>query len=474
MAKRQGHQFKKLDPDMYHEDWNGLPKITLQNGANLEELHMRETFIVKLSFYRPEHCTGTGFYINIPDVRRDWYTCNSNNPAPTNSKDRTEGKCHHIILTAGHNLIGDDRNLSTNVKIERAEFEEKENEKKEIETVIKKTWIDVSEDQVMICDSYRKNPGPDNSRNDWGAIFLESDGRPHGFGINLLLGLDDREDGCQSLIQRVLQKNQVTIAGHLTKGSIRTTTGPGSVCSTGQIEYEAQTEPGISGSPVWVPYQGLATVVAIHAYGGRGRSKRSRGTRISFELLETVYKRAGLGYFSKVLKASQTKKDGEAVKYPKGLYLRFPGPGSRARVRLGADGLQTTFDVLPAATQPSSGPAKRIVYYAFRFHAKNRRWVLWNSDQKTVSLVSSPHPACLVRLSDGKKFTTSFQVACARREGSRPEVLLQLGTKRLRIEDEDMGIAAETSEVVLAEFPAMQMHPKAGFYNHFWFEDSEM
>ncbi|KAL7932155.1 hypothetical protein V8C35DRAFT_323372 [Trichoderma chlorosporum] len=457
---------EKIGAEFWNKDWYSSPEIISQNGANLEEMHQREMFIVKVTFDRSgERCTGTGFYVNIPEARYGWYTCDGNNPTSRRSQNPGNlSQTYDIILTAGHNLIAVDGQTSKNIQVERVTITT-ENGKLKYDD----EKIPVSESQVMISEKYRQSPGEHNSQNDWGVLFLEPKGGARGFGINLLFGLDDQQGKNESLIQRALKNHQVTIAGYQSTGSIQATSGTGYVRSTGEVEYEAQTAPGISGSPVWLPYQGLSTVIAIH-----------KGSRISFELLEQLYRRANLGYFSKSLKATQTDKVGGEVNFAKGLYLRFPDPGGRGRVRFGAEGLQTRFDILPALTEPAKEAKSDTgdrVHYVFRLHgteeeekSKRYQWVLWNLDLNKVNLVRSIHPSCLVKLLDGRKLAESFQVVYSggQNVGKDGYYTLTMGTKYLRVEDEDMGIPVETSEVTLHKNKALKRFET---YNHFRFED---
>ncbi|RFU80606.1 hypothetical protein TARUN_1561 [Trichoderma arundinaceum] len=437
---------KEIGAEFWHNDWHKSPEVNSHKGSKLEEMHQRQMLIVKLTFDRPTRCTGTGFYVNIPEVKPGWYTCDGDGSASARGQNLENTKQRYdIILTAGHNLIGDDGQMSKNIHVERVTIVAENGN-----LVYNKDDIPVSESQVMISEKYRQNPGTYNSHNDWRVILVEANDGMHGFGINLPFGLDNKEGENESLIQQALKSHQVTIAGYQPQGPIKSTSGPGRVGRAGEIEYEAQTEPGISGSPVWLPYQGLDTVIAIH-----------RGSRIRFELLEQLYRRTNLGYFSKSLKATQAERVGNIVDYAKGIYLRFPGPGGRAKVRLGAEGLQTTFDVLPVLTEPAKTNESNTgdrVHYVFRMHgaeeggeSRSHQWVLWNIDLNKVSLVQNIHPACLVKLLDGRKLAESFQVVYTGGQNlnNRDYYALTVETKRLRIEDEDMGIPTETSEVSL-------------------------
>ncbi|KAF2965994.1 hypothetical protein GQX73_g7584 [Xylaria multiplex] len=451
-------QWVRLSPEFWSEKYLKEPEVVIGNGTNIENLHIKKTFIVKLTFNQPTACSGTGFFVNIPrpNVEGD-------------KKERT--MFPRIILTAAHNLIGNDKQLSRDLEIEYCVANDRDDKESFANNTMK-----VTNDQIFISEKYKDNPGPHNSMHDWGFLILGEEPYPRGFGLSLLFSLTDQDMSERSLLRRVLQKNGVHILGHSDAGDNQITSGPGIISTTGEIEYEAETKKGISGSPVWVPYEGLATVIAIHAYGPE-RSRRSRGTRISFGLLQELYSQARLVYFSRALKAVRVPipKPGVVNYFPKGVYLHFPCINSRAKVHYGNIGLHTTFDIIPALTHPSPSAT---VQHAFLLHEAGgngndkMRWVLWNVETNKVTAIDHIHPACLVELIPGKQSTKSFQVAIPKVTGKNKTVILLLGAQRLQIEDEELGIPAVSSEVSMVEINCMQVPPKLKDhqFNHFRFE----
>lgn len=108
----------------------------------------------------------------------------------------------------------------------------------------------------FISAAYRNNPTHESAEFDYGAIFVpklkKSDVR--GFGFALKLGHDN------------LQKKDLAISGYRAKtpqGHPVISTGSCMGCWENQLEYKVNTEQGLSGSPVYMPYRGHEAVVAI-------------------------------------------------------------------------------------------------------------------------------------------------------------------------------------------------------------------
>ena len=111
--------------------------------------------------------------------------------------------------------------------------------------------------EIFVSVSYKKTPNHSNAENDYGAILIrkETDSSPpRGFGFALKLGHDN------------LRKNNMDLSGYRvgsTPGQPVTSTGRCIGCRENQLEYEIQTEKGLSGSPVFMPYKGHETAIAI-------------------------------------------------------------------------------------------------------------------------------------------------------------------------------------------------------------------
>lgn len=110
--------------------------------------------------------------------------------------------------------------------------------------------------EAFLSASYKKKPSHGNMENDFGAILVpkSSDLKPRGFGFALKLGHDNLLD------------EDLDISGYRVSsepGQPITSTGPCIGCQENQLEYDVLTEKGLSGSPVFMPYKGHETAVAI-------------------------------------------------------------------------------------------------------------------------------------------------------------------------------------------------------------------
>ena len=176
---------------------------------------------------------GTGFYINLPGAKED------------------------IILTAGHNLISETKQRSTSLCVLGSAVP-----------------ITVPDEKFKICSRYEDDPGPKQAVYDYGAIFVPRGANHYnqpklGFGYSLKLGIDEdlkgrvHVTGYKGREKKANPKNRPaggaasSSLGELVESSGRYA-GDGS-----QLLYEADTEQGMSGSPVWVEHNGYPTVVGI-------------------------------------------------------------------------------------------------------------------------------------------------------------------------------------------------------------------
>lgn len=110
---------------------------------------------------------------------------------------------------------------------------------------------------------------------------------------------------------------------------------------------------------------GLSDKPSLFSNNGPARHCRgSRGTRLNETVLETIFDWVGVGYKNKSLKAflppNVPSKD---------LYLRFlPEPDQpNAWVRVGSEGLDTRFDILPAYAPTSALDNSPLYAFRFRF-----------------------------------------------------------------------------------------------------------
>lgn len=252
-----------LDPELYHADYLDGPKTELEFGSKKDNPKTWFSFVVGLKMGKKGTCLlppnrslwasldcfqslmasdkngsmadyhGTGFFLSLPDAKY-------------------KQKDVKIVLTAGHNLIGEDGKKATTIEMTSKE--------------LGKTW-QVHEEMVEVCEKYDATSNQDGSPNDWGVIFIpteqigQKDSRNLGFEFSLpfALQLPFEKPGAETKID---------------VGGFKQTTKPNPdyihsrlhfFWSTKQhLVYEkGGTEPGMSGSPLWITCNKLLTVVGI-------------------------------------------------------------------------------------------------------------------------------------------------------------------------------------------------------------------
>jgi hypothetical protein len=230
-----------------HPDWarqDGLQENDDDDddrGPSLNYLDMDiiNDWVVKLTFEkvinnRTEYLTGSGFFLNLPNINRN------------------------VILTAAHNLISNGiRTLNLKLIYNNPFKMDPNNSDKVIFADDKKPAIieipvdntDQSDD-VHICRVL-------GTRWHYAVICIPrtSEG-PRGFGFSL------------KLAHKKSFNENFHVSGF--KGTMMKTLRP-FTCSASNMTYQEQysiiyqskTEAGMSGSPVWVEYKGYPTVVAV-------------------------------------------------------------------------------------------------------------------------------------------------------------------------------------------------------------------
>ncbi|KAJ2989284.1 hypothetical protein NUW58_g3546 [Xylaria curta] len=378
---------------LVHPDHLQPPSIPAKPGLRYAGAGNWHPWVVKLK------SSGTGFYINLPGTDKD------------------------VILTAGHNLVGSDGKRSTELVVMSSDG---------------KGDIVVDNNNVEINTRYFKSPKDYNAVYDYGAIFIpREEGQPPrpGFGFSLMLGIDLKDRGKTDPKDAYLTGN-VNVTGyreHTPPGQPDLSTG-GCNIHPNQLEYEVETQVGLSGSPVWTAYNGVETVVAIHNHG-KNESGKSRGTRLNLRVMRDIFRWAGINRFSKRLRIQQVGA------HPDGVYLHFAkdytiGKDQVGRVYIGPDSMDTTFDVLLAETPPTSRLGELRPCFALmarvpwaekldEYEDKGDNWVVWDIDDRKVLLSKDFHPWCLMRLEDAPAGT--FNVVIYREgKGQAQEVLMRL------------------------------------------------
>ncbi|KZT11210.1 uncharacterized protein LAESUDRAFT_710795 [Laetiporus sulphureus 93-53] len=412
---------KLLLPDeVKHDGWAGRPQAPLANLDGRRAFHdasFEARNVIKLVFYSGpgRNLTyGSGFILRPPDVTGV------------------------VILTAAHNLLpildtadeptGQPSN-STQPSVNILGVEHP-----------------ITKDNCRVSDTYRT--GDKSPEADYGAIILSSlpVGDLEGFGFSICLGYEQSLPG------------ELCVTGYRATdvaGQPKTSTGHCMGCYTRRLEYDAQTEQGISGSPVWMYHRGCPTIVAIHNNGPARPGAGSRGARITLDLLMEVFSWLGIGKFGKRIRACASKKHAAlGTLPPRGLYLNFSKYFSFARVRMGSG---TKFNALPAEV------TKDKVLYALQVADAEflNKWLVFDVVKNEIQLDDKLSTEGL--FSYGNKKKNTFKIVMERTSPS----VVQLGCQCKRIEEID-GEDAESSEVSLVPYPMGEKYA----FTDFCFEDS--
>lgn len=378
---------------------------------------------VKLEFYTSDNSLtfGTGFFINIPATAS-----------------------HEVILTAAHNLIDAKGKPTKDLIVHLPRVDP--NGPPDAPAVIAR--YPVPDADIRISASYRKKQ-TDNDAEDFGAILLPRGAvRGYGFGYSLKLAYE------QTL------RGDVYVSGYRAMtppGHPITSSGLCICCYDKQLEYRAETEQGISGSPVWFEFERVQTVVAIqyvanHLYiflrvmtlscsnRAARRGGGSRGSRITLALLREVFSWvSGVGQYAVQLRALDGPKKSQGPKLPKpGIFLHFSKDWDFGRVKLGAGSL---LDVLPVQTSSGQGNSEMLAL------AVENEWVFFNPMKNEVKLVDRLRDGCLFKKGNIKLKKKSMRIVV--KTGGR-EYQLKMQCSMI---DEFDGDDAESSEVSLVRYP---------------------
>lgn len=369
--KRNG----ELPPEVWHRSHRGdeRPKFDRFGISLSTRPHRWEEWIVKLSFEKLGAVKyGSGFYVNIPNNRFD------------------------VIFTAGHNLVEKPQQYCSNIRI--------------ISGTLKQGEVPVTPDMIRVRQEYFRKPDESSAVHDYGVIVLDRKqkiGR-RGFGFHLMLGLpskyvagleDDRKD--------VLQDRWVYVSGYrpIDTDLPRRSEGKCDRPNSNQLTYKADTEPGMSGGPVWIGFRGVETVVGIHNYGPAKRGQGNRGTCLSLEAWRTIFGWLGVGSYGKSLHYCGSQD------YSMHLHLSNPSGSSDAissegQVRVGKPGrVDTLFDILPIAMQPDLKESNALFSFLLKSTIADAgslstepAWVKWDPKKNMVSYVRRFDERCEVKL----------------------------------------------------------------------------
>jgi hypothetical protein len=202
-----------VKPSAPRGDTSQDSQVVIPHPFRFANLHVLQDWVVKLEFYNDGvRGTGSGFFVNIPMASCD------------------------VILTAGHNLYNDNKNYMTNLTIllPNPDLTSPDDKRQPVPA-----------EQIKVAAAYLRDPK--NYEADYGAILVpRAKGAPaRGFGFNMTLAFDQLVgDACVSGYRAPTEAGRPM----LSMGKFVT-------CSETQLSYEAKTEKGISGSPVWITYQ---------------------------------------------------------------------------------------------------------------------------------------------------------------------------------------------------------------------------
>lgn len=152
------------------------------------------------------------------------------------------GAKKRFVLTAAHNLLSQREHTELKIQLYKSDEE-----------------IDIPKDNIRVSSEWENSPEkPHAAASDYGVIFLpEQFQSPGDLGFSLPLGAADRFD-CELSVTGYR-------TGSTTNDSPSTSTGSciHPIMDENQLEYDIETEAGLSGSPVWVGYKTHPTVIAI-------------------------------------------------------------------------------------------------------------------------------------------------------------------------------------------------------------------
>ena len=205
------------DEDQWiHPAWRGKVKVDDSNGLKFANFSLVMGWIVKLEFEKDgSPMDGSGFFVDIPNPK------------------------YYVIFTVAHNLVSKTGTPAKDIKAYNTKY-------------FGEMGYSVPPEHVIWCDDYVRNPVPET---DYGFIRIpkplhNAEQRGFGFGFSIKLAYEDYFRG------------EVHVTGFKGEQTV-TSTGRSGICSKEVVKYYASTEPGISGSAVWIAYKSLPVIVAI-------------------------------------------------------------------------------------------------------------------------------------------------------------------------------------------------------------------
>uniref|UniRef100_A0A8H7TRZ2 Serine protease n=1 Tax=Bionectria ochroleuca TaxID=29856 RepID=A0A8H7TRZ2_BIOOC len=320
---------------------------------------------------------GNGFFVNIP------------------------GQDKAVIFTAAHNLIDVDGTRTTKF---RAWWQGADR------------WAQIEEKDTHISSVYSKTPTKDSAIDDFGIILVDRNSTPPppttAFGFALRLGEEDRIDGLCNVSSYLVSAQQGDKPTRSTGNFINP------LLKEHQLEYLVPTEAGVSGSVVWVGYNGSPVAVAVHNYGPKRKSPKygSLGSRINLKMMREILEWTGVYHRATKILAQPLGKKQAAPPHPLTLIWSDDDKIFRVHVQDDADPSdkpdESVFEALPVFSSAMlQGKEPRVEFgFAQPDHRTADkpgavRWVSWNTEWGSAGMSSSLGRARPARLE--KKGTSS-------------------------------------------------------------------
>ncbi|KAA8894574.1 hypothetical protein FN846DRAFT_973511 [Sphaerosporella brunnea] len=381
---------------------------------------------------------GSGFFLNVPGTDKD------------------------VLVTAAHNLTRPPTDPGGKPK---------RTQKIGIRTHDasgRPTTVMATPSDYLITEQYEQSQTPENAVHDYAVILLDRlvvDGKPKprdAFGFNVLLAAMDlrsKEPGVElaAWVGGYPVKDNKSDAPHF-----KPETGSFGRHEERQVLFNAGTDRGMSGGPVWVRYEGEEIVVGIQNYCDEVKGVGNRGTRLELRTLQDICRWSGadLGLLDKAIKVNDSKPSPGISKDGLFLQLGSSESSSTTSVPLGyarsgyrRNPLLTTFDILPAQASPSYIPNKQPQFAIVRGRDPNiRRFFQFETDPtavpRQISGVQKLNQKCLVQLDQGlgpyDVATNPFRILIApHHQGGTPLYKLVLSPWDIPPYDNTFGMAPE-------------------------------
>jgi len=407
-----------VDSDNEDDEWKKSTPDVVQPGLQFVNNDSTSYEIVKLRFEADGALSyGSGFYTKIP------------------------GATHDVILTAGHNLVVENGNRTTQLAIASEGAEQ---------------FQPVEESNIFACAKYLEKREP---MYDYGAILVKrasptSKSRGYGYSMPMAFGTTE-----------TFKNNNVSVIGYMVSsdpGHPVTSTGRcrGLYPAINQIEYLAKTQQGLSGSAVTVEYDGKQSIIAIHTqrpgYVGGG----SRGTLLTPSVLREIYSWAGVGEVNKTLQVkdsrSAAKQSQSDKKLPdNGLFVFFPPGWEFARLCVGIDNADK-FEIIPA----KAATGANLEHYAI---ACGDKWVSFNTVKEggRLELVTKLNNSCLFEKGGVKEKKKAMRLVATNTAG-----------KNMQLKASIEGFGDVVAAGAVSSGLSMVQYPKDNeeLFTEFWFE----